>query len=353
MELRPKINAIEWTNNAVVLLDQTKLPNQEVYLSHHSVSELVKSIQSLAVRGAPLLGIAGGYGSVLAAIESLKASDSERKETFLNLLTTLENSRPTAVNLKWGIARQKKLFEDFGSTLSDAFIDALIEEARKIHEEDIYFNFQIANWGADILREGNILTVCNTGDLATGGVGTAFGVIAKGYEQKKVRHVFACETRPLLQGLRLTAWELERKNIPFTVICDSMAALVMREKRITAVIAGADRIAANGDTANKVGTYQLSVLAKHHGADFIIAAPSSTFDFSIQNGSQIPIEQRHQNEILNILDENQHLKSPLVYNPAFDVTPHELITAIVCERGVIRNPNAENMAKFFEYQRCN
>lgn len=353
MELRPKVNAIEWMNQSVVLLDQTKLPHEEVYISHDSVAELIKSIQSLAVRGAPLLGLTGGYGTVLAALESLKTTGSDRKKIFYQLLDDLEKSRPTAVNLKWGIERQKKVFERFDSELTDACIEGLLEEAKKIHLEDIQYNYQIADFGSGILREGKVLTICNTGDLATGGIGTAFGVIAKGYEEKKVRHVYACETRPLLQGLRLTAWELQKNSIPFTMICDSMAALVMRDEKITTVIAGADRIAANGDTANKIGTYQLAVLAKYHGADFIIAAPSSTFDFSIRSGREIPIEQRHSSEILNILDENQHITNPSVYNPAFDVTPHELITAIVCEQGVIRNPNEETMQSFFEYKRCN
>ncbi len=339
-------SVIEWNQDSLLLLDQTRLPSEEVYLRITSVSELVAAIQSLAVRGAPLLGVAGAYGCVLAALESMKLAESERKAHFAKRLDELEVSRPTAVNLKWAIDRQRKVYEKNQSDFSTLF-EALRMEAKKIHLEDREANLKISQHGAEALREGAVLTICNSGSLATGGMGTAFGVLSHAFDLKKIQHVYACETRPLLQGLRLTAWELGKKEIPFSVICDSMAAVVLRDKKISAVVVGADRIAANGDAANKIGTYQLAILAKHFEVPFIVAAPTSTFDLSIKEGKDIPIEERNKNEILSVLGNNQPVRSFDVFNPAFDVTPHSLISMLVCEAGIIENPDENKMKRFF------
>lgn len=347
MKLCPKISALEWKTNQLVLLDQTRLPQEETYLEIKKTSELTHEIKRLAVRGAPLLGIAGAYGCVLAAQEVLSFSHEERAQRLESLLTELENSRPTAVNLKWGIERQKKILASVNE-ISSQLVEAWIKEAAKIHTEDIESNRKIAQFGSEKIGKGNLLTICNTGDLATGGIGTAFGILSACYQSQKASHVFACETRPLLQGLRLTAWELSKNQIPHTLICDNMAAVVLRDQNIAAVVTGADRITANGDAANKIGTYQLAVLAKHHGVPFIVAAPTSTFDSQLKQGSEIVIEERKKEEILGILGPRE-LKTPIpVWNPAFDVTPHSLISMIVCEFGVIENPTESRMKDFLK-----
>jgi methylthioribose-1-phosphate isomerase len=335
--------AVSWKEGKVVLLDQTALPKHENYLICSTTEELIEAIRKLAVRGAPAIGIAGAYGVVLAAQEVKKLPREKQSGAFDKKLKDLELARPTAVNLTWAIGKLKKLMDLEKTPLTDERVHQLLCEARNIHEEDIRSNHQIAEFGAQLLEEGPILTVCNTGDLATGGVGTAFGIFAKAYRQNKIPRVYVCETRPILQGIRLTAWELNRQKIPFTVICDNMAASLMQNEKISAVITGADRIAANGDVANKIGTYSLSLLAKAHSVPFYVAAPQSTFDLSLESGKSIPIEHRNHEEVLSVLGDNRPDYSISVWNPAFDVTPHSLISAIICERGVINYPNQEKI----------
>jgi len=344
--LKPQVQAVNWQNNRVVILDQTKLPSEETYLHLAEHAGVVDAIKRLAVRGAPAIGVAGAYGVVLAAQESLSLPIAGRERYFQSALTHLTEARPTAVNLRWGVNRMKALWESQGGNLDAQMVKSLWEEASLIHEQDIQTNLKMAEIGASVFKSPvGVLTVCNTGDLATAGIGTAFGVFHWGYRAGKVLHVYACETRPVMQGSRLTVWELQKNKIPFTLICDNMAGIMMREGKVGAVFAGADRIAANGDSANKVGTYTLAVLAKHHGLPFYIVAPTSTFDLSIASGAEIPIEERHGEEILGALGSNQHPYHVPVRNPAFDVTPRELISAIICEKGVIASPSAAEVRR--------
>jgi methylthioribose-1-phosphate isomerase len=335
--------AVSWKEGKVVLLDQTLLPSSEVYVECATSEEVMAAIKKLVVRGAPAIGIAGAYGVVLASQEVISLRYDQQLEVLHKKLKLLEMARPTAINLSWAISQLKQTILSWQKPISRDFIELLLVQARKIHDDDLSANRQMARLGSELLGQGSILTVCNTGDLATGGVGTAFGVLAQGYRTKKVDHVYACETRPVLQGIRLTAWELNRHQIPFTVICDNMAASLMRSEKIIAVIAGADRIASNGDVANKIGTYSLAVLAKAHDIPFYIVAPWSTFDLSIKSGEAIPIEERGHEEVLSVLGNNRPSYKIPVWNPAFDVTPHHLISAIICERGVINYPNHEKI----------
>lgn len=335
--------AVNWEEGKVILLDQTSLPKHERYVHCSSTEDLIQAIKRLVVRGAPAIGIAGAYGVVLAMQEVLPLKKEERWPELDRKLKALELARPTAVNLSWAIQQLKKLIPAPEFTLSSDLIDKLVLAAKKIHEDDIQANKSIAELGSNLLKEGSVLTICNTGALATGGVGTAFGILAQAHRLNKTRHVYACETRPILQGLRLTAWELNKQKIPFTVICDNMAAALMQKEKLSAVIAGADRVASNGDVANKIGTYALAVLAKAHDVPFYVAAPTSTFDLNLDSGAAIPIEQRDHEEILSVLGQNRPPFTVPVWNPAFDVTPQSLISAIVCERGVIHSPNREKI----------
>lgn len=334
-----RFQAIEWKDDAVVLLDQTKLPGREELWVCRSHVQLIEAIQILAVRGAPALGIAGAYGTVLVAAEAAKGNKS--RCWFDEACDRLANARPTAVNLKWGVAEARKVL-DASEEIKGSAVERLLVRAKEIHEEDKRANAAMADFGAPLLR-GSIMTVCNTGDLCTGGGGTAFGVIREAFLRGTVDHVYPLETRPLMQGLRLTAWELEGQNIPYTLICDNMAATVMRNRNIGGVIAGADRIAANGDFANKIGTYMLAVLAHYHKIPFYVAAPTSSFDLVLKDGGGIEVEERSASEIMAALGSNQPAKPFHVFNPAFDVTPKELVTAIICEKGVIKSPNRDKI----------
>lgn len=340
--LSPHIEPVFWDNGACVLLDQRALPQQETYVRCETADQVVEGIRSMQVRGAPAIGIAGAYGAVLAAKESLALAEPQRHAYFEQKLQGLISARPTAVNLAWAIQQMKQAWAQ--EPLTDRVTHRLWEESRRLHQKEAERNSRLCFYGAQHLPEGEILTYCNTGALATVGHGTALGVIYEAFQQKKVSHVYVCETRPLLQGLRLTAWELKRLGIPFTVICDNMAASVLRSRPVRAVIVGADRIAANADTANKIGTYGLAVLAKYHGVPFWVAAPSSTFDANAKTGADIPIEQRQSEEILSVLGRGEFV--PPVSNPSFDVTPHELISAIVCEKGILVPPFSENFNRF-------
>lgn len=335
----PSVTALQWREDACYLLDQTKIPWAETYLRCETYPEVISAIKSLAVRGAPLIGIAGAYAVFLAVRES---QQQPSPSSFIKkALEEIENARPTAVNLRWAVGRMRTL----GERSQFKNYEELLKEAGDIHEEDIECNRSMAGFGSELFgSDSKVLTCCNTGDLATGGIGTAFGVFRAGFERGHVTHVYACETRPVLQGLRLTTWELDKNKIPYTVICDNMAASLMQKGKITHVITGADRIAANGDSANKIGTYSLAVLAKHHNIPFYIAAPFSTFDLNTPTGNEIPIEQRNPDEITKVLGP-ENIFQPPGYNPSFDVTPASLITAIVCNKGIIENPTAEKVRK--------
>jgi len=325
---RPTV--IEWQGDAAAghlrLLDQTQLPETVAYLDCRDVESVWQAIRRLSVRGAPAIGIAAAYGCVIGAQQG-------RFEAAADYLAT---SRPTAVNLFWAIERMKRL------NATDP--ERLLSEAKLIHAEDEQMCRRIGEHAQQLIVEGGgVLTHCNAGALATGGIGTATAGMYVAHEEGRRFHVFADETRPLLQGARLTAWELDAAGIDVTLICDDMAAQVIREKRINLVITGADRIAANGDVANKIGTYNLAILARHHDIPFYVAAPSSTFDLALGSGDQIPIEQREPDEITTGFGKRTAPAQVRTYNPAFDVTPAELITALITEKGVIQPVNEANV----------
>ena len=328
MTSAPENNAVQpiaWLGDRLRLLDQRLLPLQETYIDCRNAAEVAEAIHGMAVRGAPAIGIAAAYGLVLAVRQDRHAFEEAER--------VLAASRPTAVNLRWALARLRGLWQ------RGADADALEAEARRIHEEDLAQNLLMGKLGAALLPQGaRVITHCNTGALATGGHGTALGVIRTAYAQGKIAQVYNTETRPWLQGARLTAWELMREGIPAKLIADGAAAHLMRIERIDWVIVGADRIAANGDTANKIGTYMLAVAARRHGAKFMVVAPSGTFDLDCPNGEAIPIEERTATELTEFRGQQIAPSGMQAFNPVFDVTPAELIDAIVCERGVIEHP---------------
>ena len=330
------------------LIDQTRLPTENVEIELKSAEAVWEAIHSLRVRGAPAIGIAAAYGTVLG-MQAFSVQDPDAWHAHLAKITDyLAGSRPTAVNLFWALDRQKLCAarEREQGASADAVHGALLAEAQKIHQEDRQMCRAIGRWGDDLLEANmGVLTHCNAGGLATSDYGTALAVIYAAEEVGKRLAVYADETRPLLQGSRLTAWELQQHGVDVTVICDSMAAQVMREKKIQAVITGADRIAANGDVANKIGTYQVALVAAAHDIPFYVAAPSNTFDLSLASGDQIPIEQRDSSEITHGFGRQTAPEGINVYNPAFDVTPADLITAIICERGVIRPVDRTHIEK--------
>lgn len=321
--------AVEWTHNQLRLLDQRVLPHERRYWDYTSASEVADAIRAMVVRGAPAIGIAAAYGY---ALDALAGRDLQVA------YDVLAESRPTAVNLFWALERM--------SALSHYGAQRLIEEAQAIHAEDIAANLAVGEFGASLLSPNSIIyTHCNTGALATGGHGTALGIIRSAYEAGKVNQVYAGETRPWLQGARLTAWELMQDNIPVSLVCDGAAAQLFKNTKVDWVIVGADRITANGDVANKIGTYSLAVLAKHHGVKFMVAAPTSTFDPSLMSGEDIPIEQRPEEEVTQLFGHPIAPTGCRAVNPSFDVTPAELIDAIATEKGLIINPNRSNIAK--------
>lgn len=336
----PALSPIRWHGDQygwLELLDQTQLPGAIQWLECQSVEQVWDAIKQLRVRGAPAIGIAAAYGLVVGLQDFEDLPLSEFVVQLNQMAGYLGSSRPTAVNLFWALQRMQRVAgETPASTPTGELLVRLLAEARAIHDEDRQMCRAIGRHGAELIADGaNVLTHCNAGGLATAEYGTALSVIFTAQDQGKQLHVFVDETRPLLQGARLTAWELMQRAVPCTLICDSMAAQVMREGRVQAVITGADRIAANGDSANKIGTYGLAVLARAHGIPFYIAAPSSTFDLELESGEGIPIEQRAADEITQGLG---RLTAPVgvkVYNPAFDVTPAELIHSIITERGLI------------------
>lgn len=333
--------SLRWIGDAnghLDILDQTLLPGRLEWVASRDVETVVEAIKSLRVRGAPAIGIAGAYGLVVAAGEAIRTglAPEAARAHVLARGEMLATARPTAVNLRWAVERCIRIVDRLPeATTATLLAAALLDEARAIHAEDHDLCAAIGHHGLAVLPEGNILTHCNTGALATGGAGTALGVITAAWDAGRRFTVFADETRPLFQGSRLTAWELVQRGIPVTVLCDSAAGHLMATGQVAAVIVGADRITACGDTANKIGTYSLAVLAQAHGIPFFVAAPSSTFDLSIDSGRDIPIEERSGTEVLAPLGVSASPAGAAAFNPAFDVTPARLIRGIVTERGVI------------------
>lgn len=340
------IQSLEWKGRALRFLDQTRLPREEVYIETGDYRDVVEAIKTLRIRGAPLIGVAAAYGFCLGALEGLKSDDFF---SFLHQVDRdLRTTRPTAVNLFWALERMKSIWlPPQGEGDWEEIVERLIAEARAIERENVSVSERIARCGAGLLQDGDrVLTHCNTGPLACGGWGTALGAIfwAVHREGKRIT-VYVDETRPLLQGSRLTAFELLRDNVPVTLICDNMAGFFMAQKAITKVIVGADRIAMNGDVANKIGTYTVAVLARHHGIPFYVAAPLSTVDPEAKSGAEIPIEERSVEEVIAFGGVRVAPSGVAVRNPAFDVTPHDLVTALVTEEGVIYPPFAEHLAR--------
>ena len=349
MKHRQRVKTIWWEDGLVKMIDQTLLPEELKILQCSDVDQVWEAIKMLRVRGAPALGVAAAYGVVLglkqATGEDLKSFDA-RLENVSDYLAT---SRPTAVNLFWALDRMKSTREACPEKTAEAVWKRLLEEAERIREEDEETCRAIGEHGQSLIPEnGTVLTHCNAGSLATAGIGTALGVIYAAHWAGKKLRVFADETRPLLQGSRLTAWELMENGVDVTVICDNMAAVVMRNKGVDCVIVGADRIASNGDTANKIGTYGLSVLAQRHQVPFYVAAPLSTIDRSLSTGEQIPIEERDPDEVRRGFGKLTAPATVPVYSPAFDVTPAENIAAIITEKGVLRAPLNESIRRAFD-----
>lgn len=342
-----KIKTIEWINNVIRIIDQTKLPAKLVYLDIKDLKSHWQAIKELKVRGAPALGAASGLGVYLGIKDSKAKSFDQFKKESEKVISYLASSRPTARNLFYGLERMRKVILENKDKPIAVIKKKCFREAGKIIEEDRRACRRIGFYGAKLIKNNDgVLTVCNAGILATIDYGTALGVIYKANELGKNLKVFACETRPLLQGSRLTAWELDKKGVDVTLICDNMAAALMSSGKIKLIIAGADRIAANGDAANKIGTYNLAVLARHHKVPFYIAAPVSTFDLTIESGKEIPIEQRDGREVTSLFFKKPlNLKEVKVYNPAFDVTPNNLISAIITDQGLIKPPFKANIKR--------
>lgn len=342
------IDTIRWTGKSVRIIDQTKLPEKLVYIDCRDVKTLWAAIKELKVRGAPALGIAAAYG-VLLGIKNYKGNDTAAFARHVcDLCDYIGKSRPTAVNLFNALAQMRGLVL-YNPDKPVAILKAVIEaEANAIFEEDRAVCRAMGKHGAALIKNGmTCMTVCNAGALATADYGTALGVFYAAKEAGKKFSVYSLETRPLLQGSRLTAWELMRNKVDVTTICDNMAATVMKNKKVDIIFTGADRIASNGDAANKIGTYMLAVLAKHHGIPFYVVAPKTTFDLKIKTGKQIPIEERSSDEVTHFGLRPTAPKGVKVFNPAFDVTPNELITGIVTEYGIIRKPYVKNVNETF------
>jgi methylthioribose-1-phosphate isomerase len=347
--MSPTLPTLRWVGGLdghLVLIDQTQLPWQLVEIQCHHVEAVVEAIRCLRVRGAPAIGIAAAYGICLGLQSALGQREAAFFRRLEDVTALLAASRPTAVNLFWALERQNRRANQMrGRATAAAIAAALLAEAHAIHEEDRQTCRAIGHHGAQLLADHQgVLTHCNAGGLATAGYGTALAVLFTAHEQGKKLHVYVDETRPLLQGSRLTAWELAQQGMDVTIICDAAAARVIGEKRVQTVITGADRIAANGDTANKIGTYSLALAAAAHGIPFYVAAPTSTFDLAIASGEEIPIELRSPEEIIRPFGTPTAPHGVRAYNPAFDVTPARLITAIICEQGVIQPVTADAIA---------
>lgn len=349
MNQESSFHTIEWLKEGVSMLDQRLLPGRETYNLYSTYQGVAEAIKTMVIRGAPAIGVAAAMGIALAA-ESVPAADfDEFLEKIEPAFRTLAATRPTAVNLFWALDRMRRRLAALRGREIDAIREALVAEARAIQSEDVEINRRIGKFGAVLIDDGDtVLTHCNAGALATAGYGTALGVIRAAIEAGKKIDVLADETRPFLQGARLTAWELHKDGIPVTVITDNMAGAFMAKGTIQKIVVGADRIAANGDVANKIGTYSVAVLASHHGIPFYVAAPLSTIDMSLSDGTGIPIEERSPDEVTHVGERRIVPDGVPVKNPAFDVTPNGLITAIITEKGIARPPCAQSLTKLFE-----
>lgn len=339
------VRAIEWRDGELRLLDQRLLPSEERYLRLRDFEAVADAIRDLVVRGAPAIGITAAYGAVLAARRRVEADGDGWRRNWEADLKTLGKARPTAINLAWALERMRRAADAAG----DDPVTALEAEARHIHESDVAANHRMGELGAALFEEpAAVVTHCNTGSLATGGYGTALGVIRSAWARGMVTEVFAGETRPWLQGARLSAWELQRDGIPSRVIADAAAASLMRTGRVGWVITGADRVAANGDVANKIGTYALAVAARHHGIPFMVVAPVSTIDPEVPDGSAIPIEERDPSEVLGYGGRPTAPSGARAWNPVFDVTPAELVSVLVTEAGIVENPDEAGIRQLLE-----
>ena len=338
------IQTLEWTDQGVRFIDQTKLPTEETYVNCTTYQEVADVIRNMVVRGAPAIGVSAAMGIALGVKNSKAENAGDLKRDFDQICDVIGKTRPTAVNLFWAIKRMQQKFEPIRMRPILQIKQSLIEEAQRMHAEDIAINQAMGKHGAALMpATGGVLTHCNAGALATAGYGTALGVIRAAVEAGKKINVYADETRPFLQGARLTAWELVKDGIPTTVISDNMSGAMMRQGKISAVIVGADRIAANGDVANKIGTYTVAVLAKEHGIPFYVAAPISPVDLETADGSGIPIEQRNAAEVTHFAGKQVTPDGVGIENPAFDVTPAKYVTAIVTERGIARAPYEQSL----------
>ncbi len=331
------MRSIEWLGNSVRFLDQTKLPFDEVYITTREATVIASAIRLLGIRGAPLIGVAAAYGIALTALQASTLPPQDFRDAVINTCHELARARPTAVNLFWAIERMKSVLNS--STDIDTMVASLVREAITIHREDEEMCRLMGEHGNTLIPQtATILTICSTGVLATGGEGTAQSVITTAHRSGKTIRVYSCETRPALQGARLTTWELMHAGVDVTMITDNMAATLMKRKHVDCVITGSDRIAANGDAANKIGTYNLAVLARYHSIPFYIAAPSSTIDPATPTGEAIPIEERDPREVTEVLGTPIATPGVKVWNPSFDMTPAELISAIITEKGIYRAP---------------
>jgi methylthioribose-1-phosphate isomerase len=338
------IQTLEWTDQGVRFIDQTKLPTEEVYVTCTTHEQVADVIRTMVVRGAPAIGVSAAMGIALGVKNSKAETVADLKRELDQICELIGKTRPTAVNLFWAIRRMQEKFERVRIRPILKIKEDLIEESKRMHAEDIAANQAMGRHGATLMpSEGGVLTHCNAGALATAGYGTALGVIRAAVEQGKKIHVYADETRPFLQGSRLTAWELMKDGIPTTVISDNMAGAMMKQGKIGAIVVGADRIAANGDVANKIGTYTVAVLAKENGIPFYVAAPLSTIDFACPDGSQIPIEQRNAREVTHMAGKQMVPDGVSIENPAFDVTPAKYVAAIITEHGIAREPYGESL----------
>jgi methylthioribose-1-phosphate isomerase len=332
------VETIEWTAEGVVMIDQRLLPRQQVFVTCRTYQEVAEAITTMVIRGAPAIGVAAAMGVALGVRDNAD---------FETVCATLGATRPTAVNLFWAIDRMRRLMNSLESCSRAEIVRRMTEEAQQVRQEDIALCMAIGRHGAALVPDGKtVLTHCNAGALATAGYGTALGVIRAAVEAGKSIDVFAGETRPFLQGARLTAWELQQDSIPTTLITDNMAGHFLRSGRIGCVVVGADRIASNGDVANKIGTYSVAVLAKENGVPFYVAAPVSTFDLTLASGDQIPIEQRPASEVTHLFGVPVAPENSRVENPAFDITPARYVTAIICEHGIARQPYADSLKAF-------
>lgn len=336
--------AIEWRDQQLILLDQRLLPNTVEFLHINSVADTYDAIKNMVVRGAPAIGVTAAYGVVISALKHCQQDQPSAIQQIEIDIAKLSKARPTAVNLVWALQRMQNCMRNQNNDC----LDALENEAIAIHEEDIAANKAMGELGASYIDEqSTVMTHCNAGALATGGYGTALGVIRSAFAHGKLQKVFANETRPWFQGSRLTAWELEQEQIPVNLICDSAAASALRAHHVDWIIVGADRVAANGDVANKIGTYSLAVLAKHMGKKFMVVAPTSTIDLNSSHGDDIEIEQRGRQEVTHVGDKVMATEGANVWNPVFDVTPAELVDVLITERGAVENPSTSKIAHLF------